>query len=187
MIAINLSTNYRVAVDYDVDAPLDTPARCYDTLLYEVDSCNNLDIHEGTSSVIEALEHVEKAVDGYAYTGPRAVSRALIKHLERNEYKAVYKSLPGKCPFDWIDCVIAVSNESGVDLNGAVEDWEHWYNGEYYTLALEKSHVWTDGEGNEMSTWDEIKTLYEVEFEDVENSAEVIEYARECFEIDKAA
>lgn len=185
MIAINISSNYRVAVDYDFDAPLETPACCYDTLFYEVASCNNLDIHEGAPSVIDSLEHVENAVTGYDYDSPDSIAVALIKHLERNGYKAVYHTFSGTCPSDWCDAVVAVME--GVDLDGAISDWERWYNNEYYTLTLERRHIWTDDNSDEMSTWDKIGTVYKVEIENPDNSAEVIEYARECFEINEAA
>lgn len=187
MIAINISSNYRVAVDYDVDAPLDTPACCYDTLLYEVVSCNNLDIHEGSPSVIDALEHVENAVTGYDYDSPDSVAVALIKHLERNGYKAVYHTFFGTCPSDWCDAVVAVAVTEGVDLDCAISDWERWYNNEYYTLTLERRHIWTDDNSDEMSTWDKIETVYKVEIENPDDDAEIIKCAREFFEINEEA
>lgn len=187
MIAIDISSNYRVAVDYDFDAPLETPACCYDTQFYEVASCNNLDIHEGAPSVIDALEHVENAVKGYDYDSPDSVAVALIKHLERNGYKAVYHTFAGTCPSDWCDAVVAVAVTEGVDLDGAVSDWERWYNNEYYTLTLECRHIFTDGNSNEISTWDKIDTVYEVELENPDNSAEIINQARYLFGIYMAA
>ena len=56
-----LTPSYRVAVDYDTTVP-ETPADRYETLLYEVTSCQNLDIHEGAPAVIGTLEDVEEAV-----------------------------------------------------------------------------------------------------------------------------
>lgn len=114
MIRYQLTPSYRVVVDYDPDAPYDTPADCYNTVFYEVASCQNLDIHEGRADIVATLEGVEEAVNGYAYTGPRAVSRALIKHLERHGYKAVYRTLPGQYQSDWISAVIAVADTAGV-------------------------------------------------------------------------
>lgn len=187
MIAINLFNNYRVTVDYDVDAPLETPACCYDTLFYEVTSCNNIDIHEGAPSVIDALEHVENAVEGYDYDSPDSVAVALIKHLERNGYKAVYHTFAGTCPSDWCDAVVAVAVTEGVDLDVAVSDWERWYNNEYYILTLERRHIWTDDNRSEISTWDKIDTVYKVELENPDNSAEIINQARHLFRIDMAA
>lgn len=187
MIDVNISTNYRVSVDYDFDAPLDTPACCYDTLFYEVASCNNINIQEGAPSVIDALEHVENAVKGYDYDSPDSVAVALIKHLERNGYKAVYHTFSGTCPSDWCDAVVAVAVTGGVDLDGAVSDWTRWYNNEYYTLTLERHHIWTDDNSNEMSTWDKIETVYGVELENPDNDADIIKYARELFEINEAA
>lgn len=186
MIAINLSSNYRVAVDYDVDAPLDTPEYCYDTLLYEVASCNNLNIREGAPNVIDALERIEDAIDDYAYTGPRSVSRALIKHLERNGYKSVLYTFPGKCPSDWVTAVVGVKTD-GIELDDAISDWERWYNNEYYVLTLERRHIWTDDNSNEISTWDKIDTVYKVELENPDDKVEIIKYAREFFEINEAA
>lgn len=187
MIAIDISSNYRVAVDYDFDAPLETPAHCYDTLLYEVASCNNLNIHEGAPSVIDALGNVENAVKGYDYDSPDSVAVALIKHLERNGYKAVYHTFPGKCPSDWCDAVVAVAVTEGVDLDGAVSDWTRWYNNEYYTLTIEHRHIWTDDNSSEISTWDKIETVYKVELENPDDDAEIIKYAREFFAINEEA
>ncbi len=181
-----LTPSYRVAVDYDTTVP-DTPADRYETLFYEVASCNNLDIHEGTPDVISALEDVEEAINNYRFAGYSSVGAALVKHLERHGYNAVYKTLPGQCPSDWIDCVIAVPNEGGVDLDGAVSDWEHWYNGDYYQLTLERRHVWHDDEGATLETWDTVDSLYAVEFDDVYDGDEVSRVAREYFETEEAA
>ena len=181
-----LTPSYRVAVDYDTTVP-DTPADRYDTLFYEVASCNNLDIHEGTPDVISALEDVEEAVNDYCFAGYSSVGAALVKHLTRHGYRAVYKTLPGQCPSEWIDCVIAVPNEDGVDLTCAVEDWEHWYNGDYYQLTLERRHVWHDDEGATLETWDTVDSLYAVEFDDVYDGDEVSRVAREYFDVKEAA
>lgn len=181
-----LTDNVRVSVDYDTTVP-DTPADRYDTLFYEVASCNNLDIHEGAPDVIGALEDVEEYVNDYCFAGYSSVGAALVKHLERNGYKAVYKTLPGQCPSDWIDCVIAVPNVGGVDLDGAVNDWGHWYDGDYYTLTLERRHVWHDSAGGTLETWDTVDTLYGVELEDVYNAAEVERVARWYFDVEEAA
>lgn len=181
-----LTPSYRVAVDYDTTVP-DTPADRYETLLYEVASSQNLDIHEGAPDVIGTLEGVEEAVNNYAYAGYSSVGAALVKHLERNGYKAVYTTLPGQCPSDWIDCIIAVPNDGGVDLDGAVSDWERWYNGDYYTLTLERRHVWHDDEGATLETWDTVDSLYGVELENVYDAAEVESVARDCFDVKGAA
>ena len=186
MIHYQLTPSYRIAVDYDTDAP-ESPADRYDTLLYEVASYRNLAIHEGDPRVIGALEEVKEAVSDYDYDSPDSVAVALIKHLERAGYMAVYKTLPGQCPSDWIDCVIAVPNESGVDLDGAVNDWERWYNGDYYTLALERRHVWHDDQGATLETWDTVDALGAVEFDDVYDAAEVERVAREYFDVEEAA
>lgn len=187
MIHYQLTPSYRVAVDYDTDAPLETPADHYDTLLYEVASCNNLDIHEGAPDVIGALKDVEEAVNNYRFAGYSSVGAALVKHLERNGYMAVYKTLPGQCPSDWIDCVIAVPNEGGVDLDGAVSDWERWYNGDYYQLMLERLHVWHDDDGATLETWDTVDSLYSVELDNVYDADEVYRVAREYFSVEEAA
>lgn len=181
-----LTPSRRVTVDYDTTVP-DTPADRYSTLLYEVASCNNLDIHEGAPDVMSALEDVEEAVNDYCFAGYSSVGAALVKHLERNGYMAVYTTLQGQCPSDWIDCVIAVPNEGGVDLDGAVSDWGRWYNGDYYQLTLERLHVWHDDEGNTLETWDDVDTLYAVEFGDVYDAAEVERVARDYFDIEEAA
>lgn len=181
-----LTPSYRAAVDYDTTVT-DTPADRYSTLLYEVASCNNLDIHEGHADVISALEGIEEAVNDYDYDSPDSVAVALIKHLERHGYKSVYKTLPGQCPSDWIDCVVAVPSEGGVDIDCAVSDWEHWYNGDYYQLTLERRHVWHDDEGATLETWDTVDSLYGVEFEDVYDAAEVARVARDYFDIEEAA
>ena len=186
MINYQLTPSCRVSVDYDTTVP-DTPADRYETLLYEVASCNNLDIHEGAPDVIGALEEVEGAVNDYAYAGYSSVGAALVKHLERNGYTAIYKTLLGQCPSDWIDCVIAVPNEGGVDLDGAVNDWEHWYNGDYYQLTLERLHVWHDAAGDTLETWDTVNTLCAVEFDDVYDGDEVARVAREYFDVEEAA
>lgn len=187
MVSYQLTQLFRVTVDYDAEAPFDTPADCYDTILYEVASCNNLDIHEGAQDVINALDHVEEAVNSYAYTGPRAVSRALIKHLERHGYKAVYRTLPGQCPSDWISAVIAVSDTAGVELDGAVNDWERWYNGDYYTLLLQRRHVWHDAAGDTLETWDDVDALNGVTLDDAYDTDEVTATARLYFDVEEAA
>nr|DAP28087.1 MAG TPA: hypothetical protein [Caudoviricetes sp.] len=187
MIHYQLTPSYRVAVDYDTDAPLETPADCYDTLLYEVASCNNLDIHKGDPVVMGALEQVEGAVNDYAYAGYSSVGAALVKHLERNGYTAIYKTLLGQCPSDWIDCVIAVPNESGVDLDGAVNDWEHWYNGDYYTLALERRHVWHDSKGATLETWDTVDSLCGIALENTYDADEVERVTRDYFDVEEDA
>lgn len=181
-----LTPSCRVAVDYDTTVP-DTPADRYDTLLYEVASCNNLDIHEGAPAVIGALEEVEEAVNNYRFAGYSSVGAAIVKHLTRHGYRAVYKTLPGQCPSDWTDCVIAVPNEGGVGLDGAVEDWEHWYNGDYYQLRLERRHVWHDAAGDTLETWDTVDTLYGVQLDDAYDGDEVARVARDYFDVEEAA
>lgn len=181
-----LTPSYRVAVDYDTDAP-ESPADRYDTLLYEVASCQNLDIHEGDPVVIDALENVEEAVNDYQFAGYSSVGAALVKHLERAGYMAVYKTLQGQCQSDWIDCVIAVPNEVLSDLDGAVEDWERWYNGDYYTLTLEQLHVWHDDDGATLETWDPVDYADCCEFDDVYDGDEVARVAREYFDVEEAA
>lgn len=184
--AYQLTPSHRVVVDYDTTVP-DTPADRYDTLLYEVASCNNLDIHEGAPDVISALEDVEEAVNNYRFAGYSSVGTAIVKHLKRHGYNAVYKTLLGQCPSDWIDCVIAVPNEGGVDLDGAVSDWEHWYNGDYYQLTLERRHVWHDDEGATLETWDTVDSLYGVELENVYDGDEITTAARLYFDTEEAA
>lgn len=181
-----LTPEYRVSVDYD-DTPRDSAECWYDTVFYEVESCNNLDIHNGRADIVAALEGVEEAVNGYAYTGPRAVSRALIKHLERHGYKAVYRTLPGQCPSDWISAVIAVSNTAGVELDGAVNDWERWYNGDYYVLTLERRHVWHGAAGDTLETWDTVDSLYGVSLENSNDANEVKQAARWYFNVEETA
>lgn len=185
-VSHKLTPEYKVAVYYD-DTPPESVAACFDTVFYEVESCQNLGIHEGRADIVAALEGVEEAVNGYAYTGPRAVSRALIKHLERHGYKAVYRTLPGQCPSDWISAVIAVSDTAGVELDGAVNDWERWYNGDYYTLLLQRRHVWHDAAGDTLETWDDVDALNGVTLDDAYDADEVTAAARLYFDVEEAA
>lgn len=55
-----LTPEYKVNVYYD-HGPHESVAERYDTVFYEIESCNNLDIHEGDASIIAALEDVEEA------------------------------------------------------------------------------------------------------------------------------
>lgn len=183
MDTINISTNYRVIVDDDTDIH-ESPDTYCDTVFYELDSSARTYIHEGNKQVVHALENIETKVERHANTGKRAVWRAMVKHMERAGYAAKVHKFPGCFPGDWCYALVAAKE---TDLESAIKDWSRWYSSEYYTLTLEKRHVWTDNEGNEMSTWDEIETVYEVELENADDSAEVIEYARDCFEIDEVA
>lgn len=178
-----ISPNYRVIVDDDTDIH-ESPDTYCDTVFYELDSSARTYIHEGDEQIIRALENIETKVERHASTGKRAVWRAMIKHMERAGYTAVVRKFPGCFPGDWCYALVAAKN---TDLESAIKDWTRWYSSEYYTLTLERRHVWTDDEGNKMSTWDEIETVYEVELENADDSAEVIEYARDCFEIDEVA
>lgn len=65
MIKYQLTPSYRIAVGYDTDAPLETPADRYSTVFYEIASCQNLDIHEGAPAVIGALEEVASVARDY--------------------------------------------------------------------------------------------------------------------------
>ena len=183
MDTINISTNYRVIVDDDTDIH-ESPDTYCDTVFYELDSSARTYIYEGNEQIIHALENIETKVERHANTGKRAVWRAMVKHMERAGYAAKVHKFPGYFPGDWCYALVAAKD---TDLESAIKDWSRWYSSEYYTLTLEKRHVWTDNEGNEMSTWDEIETVYEVELENADDSAEVIEYARDCFEIDEVA
>ena len=182
-----LTPSYRVSVDYDADAPLDTPSDSYRTIFYEVASCQNLDIHEGSDDVITALEGVEEAVNGYTYAGYSSVALALIKHLERHGYEAVYYSFAGICPSDWCDAVVAVRTDEDIALEGAISDWDRWYTNDYYVLTLERRHVWHDAAGYTLETWDTVDTLSGVELDDANDGDEVARVARYCFDVEEAA
>ena len=181
-----LTPEYRVTVDYDC-GPQEPPSHLLDTVFYEVASCQNLGIHEGDPAVIAALEDVEEAVNGYAYAGYSSVARALVKHLKRNGYEVVYHSFAGVCPSDWCDAVVAVRTSEGVALEGAVSDWEHWFDNDYYVLTLERRHVWHDADGDTLETWDTVDTLYDVELDDVDDANEVVTVARWYFDVEEAA
>lgn len=186
MINYKLTPSYRVTVDYDC-GPQEPPSHLLDTVFYEVASCQNLDIHEGAPEVIGALEDVERAVNDYAYTGPRAVSRALIKHLERHGYKAVYRTFLGQCPSDWCDAVVAVNPDEGVALDAAISEWDRWFTNDYYVLTLERRHVWHDAAGDTLETWDEVDSLCGVELENSYDADEVWRVARDDFGVEEAA
>lgn len=186
MINYQLTPSYRVTVDYDCGPQEPISAR-YDTIFYEVASCQNLDIHEGNADVIGALEEVEEAVSGYDYDSPDSVAVALIKHLERHGYEAVYRTFAGVCPSDWCDAVVAVRTSEGVALDAAISDWEKWFTNDYYVLTLERRHVWHDSEGATLETWDTVDSLYGVELENVYDSDEVAHVARDYFDVEEAA
>lgn len=181
-----LTPSYRVAVDYDYD-PQDPPSFGFDTVFYEVASCQNLDIHEGRADIIAALEGVEEAVNGYAYAGYSSVALALIKHLERAGYVATYHSFAGVCPSDWCDAVVAVRASEGVALEGAISDWDRWFTNDYYVLTLERRHVWHDDAGYTLETWDTVDALGGVSFDDVYDADEVATAARGYFDVEEAA
>lgn len=181
-----LTPSYRINVEYD-DGPQESIAARFDTVFFEVQSCQNLGIHEGDADLIDALEGVERSVNDYAYTGPRAVARALIKHLERHGYKAVYRTFAGQCPSDWASAVVAVADTAGVALDGAISDWERWFNNDYYVLTLERRHVWRDSAGDTLETWDTVDSLYGVEFDDVNDANEVKTVAGWYFDVEEAA
>lgn len=181
-----LTPSYRVAVDYDTTVP-DTPADRYETLLYEVASCQNLDIHEGAPDVIGALEEVEEAVNDYRFAGYSSVGAALVKHLERNGYKAVYRTFAGVCPSDWCDAVVAVSASEGVALDAAISEWDRWFTNDNYVLTLERRHVWHDAAGDTLETWDTVDSLYGVALDNVYDAAEVESVARDYFDVKWAA
>lgn len=185
MNTINISPDYRVNVEYD-DGPQEPILDRYDTVFYEVESCNNLDIHEGDADIIAALEGIEEAVNGYAYTGPRSVSRALIKHLERHGYKSVMHTFPGQCPSDWNTAVVGVKTD-GIELDGAISDWARWYDNEYYALTLERRHVWHDADGATLETWDTVDTLGGVELDDAYDADEIKRVAGWYFDVEEAA
>lgn len=187
MINYQLTPSYRVAVEYDTDAPLETPANRYDTVFYEVASCQNLDIHEGAPEVIGALKDVERAVCDYYYTGYSGVARALVKHLKRNGYEAVYHSFAGVCPSDWCDAVVAVRTDEGVAIDAAISDWDRWFTNDYYVLTLERRHAWHDAAGDTLETWDEVDSLYGVELEDAYDADEVKTVAGWYFDVEEAA
>nr|DAM53707.1 MAG TPA: hypothetical protein [Caudoviricetes sp.] len=181
-----LTPLYRVAVDYDC-GPQDPPSHLLDTVFYEVASCQNLDIHEGTPAVIAALEGVEGAVNDYDYDSADSVAAALIKHLERHGYKAVYRTFAGVCPSDWCDAVAAVRTSEGVALDAAVSDWERWFDNDYYVITLQRRHVWHDAAGDTLETWDDVDALYGVALDDAYNCDEVARAARYYFDVEEAA
>lgn len=186
MDTISISPNYRVIVEYD-DGPQEPISDRYDTVFYEVASCQNLDIHEGDAAIIAALEDVERAVSDYNYSGYSSVARALVKHLKRNGYEAEYHSFAGTCPSDWCDAVVAVRASEGVALEGAVNDWDRWFTNDYYTLTFERRHVWHDAAGNTLETWDTVDTLGGVELDDAYDADEIRRVAGWYFDVEEAA
>lgn len=181
-----LTPSYRVSVDYD-DTPQESAECWYDTVFYEVESCSNLGIHNGRADVVTALEGVEEAVNNYDYDSPDSVAVALIKHLERHGYKAVYRTFAGVCPSDWCNAVVAVRTSENVALEGAISDWDRWYTNDYYVLTLERRHVWHDAAGDTLETWDTVDSLGHVEFDNVYDSDEVTRAARWYFDVEEAA
>lgn len=181
-----LTPSYRVSVDYDY-GPQDPPSFCFDTVFYEVESCQNFDIHEGRADIIAALEGVEEAVNGYAYAGYSSVALALIKHLERAGYETTYHSFAGVTPSEWCDAVVAVRTSEGVALEDATSDWDRWYTNDYYTLTLERRHVWHDAAGYTLETWDTVDTLSGVELDDANDGDDVARVARYYFDVEGAA
>lgn len=186
MINYQLTPSYRVAVDYDC-GPQDPPSHLLDTVFYEVVSCQNLGIHEGDAAVIAALADVEESVNNYAYAGYSSVGAALVKHLQRTGYEAVYHSFAGVCPSDWCDAVVAVKTDEGVALDAAISDWDRWFTNDYYVLTLERRHVWHDAAGDTLETWDTVDSLYGVALDNVYDAAEVESAARDYFDVEEAA
>ena len=186
IITYQLTPSYRVSVDYDC-GPQEPPSHLLDTVFYEVASCQNIGIHEGRADVINALEGVEEAVNGYAYAGYSSVARALVTHLERHGYKAVYRTFAGVCPSDWCDAVVAVSTSEGVALEGAISDWNKWFTNDYYVLTLERRHVWHDAAGDTLETWDTVDSLYGVALDNVYDAVEVERVAGYYFDVEEAA
>lgn len=186
MIKYQLTPSYRVAVDYGC-GPQEPPSHLLDTVFYEVASCQNLGIHEGAPAVINALEGVEEAVNDYGFAGYSSVARALVKHLKRNGYEAVYHSFAGVCPSDWCDAVVAVRTDEGVAIDAAISDWDRWFTNGYYVLTLERRHVWHDAAGDTLETWDTVDTLYGVELDDANDGDEVSRVARYYFDVEEAA
>lgn len=164
MINYKLTPSYRVTVDYDC-GPQEPPSHLLDTVFYEVASCQNLDIHEGAPEVIGAL----------------------VKHLKRNGYEAVYHSFAGVCQSDWCDAVVAVKTDEGVALDAAISEWDRWFTNDYYVLTLERRHVWHDAVGDTLETWDEVDSLCGVALENSYDASEVERVARDYFDVEEAA
>lgn len=83
--------------------------------------------------------------------------------------------------------VAAYEDRLYTDEDDAINDWERWYNGDYYTLLLQRRHVWHDTAGDTLETWDDVDALNGVTLDDAYNADEVTAAARLYFDVEEAA
>lgn len=180
---INLDANTRINVFTD-DTPMESPAERYECIIYTVYATRGLRLlREGRPDVIRDLERIEYRMQDGGPT-PDDVAAALVKHMERMGWTAARFAVDDH--YDYRMGIVAAPEGYGTPyaLRG---DVERWIKSEWYSLHLERRHVWHDGAGATLETWDEIDQLYGVEFEDANDDTEVERYARWEFGIPEAA
>lgn len=178
---VNVTDTERVSVFWpDWDSRVESPADRYDCVIYSVDTADG-PIIDGKSDIIERLDRAARGVRDYDWDSDDSVADALVKSLERAGYDATRISAAGDTPGDWADLVIGVKR-GVVSLAGLAGDVRRWYANECFDLEYQRRHVWHDGAGATLETWDTVDTLFSVEFEDVDDDTEVARYAYCHFE-----
>lgn len=195
-----VSPTERIVVSYDLDASSDSPRDWQENI--SVHRINlNTRYHApspGTDSHGDQLEEILENVGAESHSGGYVMSdeitAAVVKHFERAGLPFIIAE--HSADRDWVGVFIwywepedfaeNVKLSPGFDgleyLDGCIETYRQWANGEVYNLDFQKLHTWTDDADpdNKRSTWDTEDSVGGC-YLDPNDEDEVLTLAREHF------
>lgn len=197
-----VSPTERVVVSYDLDASSDSPRDWQEGI--SVHRINlNTRYHApspGDDSHGSQLEEIFEAVGreswNSGYQPSDEITAAVTKHFERAGIPFVIAE--HNSDRDWVGTFIWYLEQKVLDenraldpdydgialLNGCVDTYRQWANGEVYNLDFQKLHTWTNDADpdDKRSTWETEESLGG-NYIDPHNEAEVLSVAHDHFEM----
>lgn len=175
---IELSENYRYAAWYDA---------------YGFDYLKEWD-HDGWGvfTMRKSRDHVEMSLDSLDinerlstildYHGYDTAAAEVAKALTRAGYQHRFISM-GYSP--WIEIVVYWDPTQIADISGIPEELRAWYDGEVYTVALERKDTYHGPNGKTIETWEVVESVGCVIFTDsyefnLENCRDLLGYAEKA-------
>lgn len=155
---IMVDDDTRILVSYDdmPDNPLEWGVSSIEAMPLSISS--RLDDSEYSMNNEDMLT----IVDGVDMVGGDIddLVKALDKHYDRRGWSHYVAHYAGPSQGDWVDMYIATdSNEYCEAESFANDEFEKYWDGEVYTLVLERRHTWHDDKGETLYTWDMVDNL----------------------------
>jgi hypothetical protein len=194
-----VSPTERIVVSYDEDASSECPRDWQENIsVHRINQ--NTRYHApspGTDSHGDQLEEIFQnvGVESYrsGYQLSDEITAAVVKHFERAGLPFIIAE--HNADRDWVGTFIWYLEPKEVEANralspdwdpmplldGCIETYRQWANGEVYNLDYQKLHTWTDdADGTKRSTWETEDSLGGNYF-DPNDEDEVLSTAREHF------